>query len=145
MGQAIGGYSVFYLAGIHNKRFKSFIAHCGVFNLQSMYGTTEELFFTNNELGGAYWEKDNAIAQKAYKDFNPINKVENWDTPILVIHGGKDYRVPKEQGLQAFTAAQMRGLKSELLYFPDENHWVLKPQNGLFWQRSFFKWLKETL
>ena len=145
IGASYGGYSVFYLAGIHNKRFKSFIAHCGVFNLQSMYGTTEELFFTNNELGGAYWEKDNAIAQKAYKDFNPINKVENWDTPILVIHGGKDYRVPKEQGLQAFTAAQMRGLKSELLYFPDENHWVLKPQNGLFWQRSFFKWLKETL
>lgn len=145
IGASYGGYSVFYLAGIHNKRFKSFIAHCGVFNLQSMYGTTEEMFFTNNELGGAYWEKDNEIAQKAYRDFNPIEKVENWDTPILIIHGGKDYRVPKEQGFQAFTAAQLRGIKSELLYFPDENHWVLKPQNGIFWQRNFFRWLKETL
>ncbi len=145
IGASYGGYSVFYLAGIHNKRFKSFIAHCGVFNLQSMYGTTEEMFFTNNELGGAYWEKDNEIAQKAYQDFNPIEKVEKWDTPILIIHGGKDYRVPKEQGFQAFTAAQLRGIKSELLYFPDENHWVLKPQNGMFWQRNFFRWLKETL
>lgn len=145
IGASYGGYSVFYLAGIHNKRFKSFIAHCGVFNLQSMYGTTEEIFFANNELGGAYWEKDNEIAQKAYQDFNPIEKVEKWDTPILIIHGGKDYRVPKEQGFQAFTAAQLRGIKSELLYFPDENHWVLKPQNGMFWQRNFFRWLKETL
>lgn len=145
IGASYGGYSVFYLAGIHQKRFKSFIAHCGVFNLQSMYGTTEEIFFTNNELGGAYWEKENDIAQKAYKDFNPIEKVQNWDTPILIIHGGKDYRVPKEQGFQAFTAAQLLGIKSELLYFPDENHWVLKPQNGIFWQRNFFRWLKETL
>lgn len=145
IGASYGGYSVFYLAGIHQKRFKSFIAHCGVFNLQSMYGTTEEMFFTNNELGGAYWEKENDIAQKAYKDFNPIEKVQNWDTPILIIHGGKDYRVPKEQGFQAFTAAQLLGIKSELLYFPDENHWVLKPQNGIFWQRNFFRWLKETL
>ncbi|GJQ06308.1 peptidase S9 [Capnocytophaga cynodegmi] len=145
IGASYGGYSVFYLAGIHNKRFKSFIAHCGVFNLQSMYGTTEELFFNNNEIGGAYWEKDNEAAKKSYRDFNPIELVGNWDTPILIIHGGKDYRVPKEQGLQAFTAAQVRGIKSELLYFPDENHWVLKPQNGLFWQRNFFRWLKETL
>ncbi|MDO5106012.1 S9 family peptidase [Capnocytophaga sp.] len=145
IGASYGGYSVFQLAGIHNKRFKSFIAHCGVFNLQSMYGTTEEIFFTNNELGGAYWEKENQTAQKAYREFNPIERVEQWDTPILIIHGGKDYRVPKEQGLQAFTAAQLRGIKSELLYFPDENHWVLKPQNGLFWQRRFFKWLAETL
>lgn len=145
VGASYGGYSIFYLAGIHNKRFKSFIAHCGVFNLQSMYGTTEELFFANNEMGGAYWEKDNAAAQKTYRDFNPIEKVANWDTPILIIHGGKDYRVPKEQGFQAFTAAQVLGIKSELLYFPDETHWVLKPQNGLFWQRNFFRWLKETL
>lgn len=145
VGASYGGYSVFFLAGIHEKRFKSFIAHCGVFNLQSMYGTTEELFFNNNEIGGAYWEKNNAAAQKSYSDFNPIEKVQNWDTPILIIHGGKDYRVPKEQGLQAFTAAQVLGIKSELLYFPDENHWVLKPQNGIFWQRNFFRWLKETL
>lgn len=145
VGASYGGYSIYYLAGIHQKRFKSFIAHCGVFNLESMYGTTEELFFNNNEIGGAYWEKDNAVAQKSYKEFNPIKKITEWDTPILIIHGGKDYRVPEEQGFQAFTAAQLRGIKSELLYFPDENHWVLQPQNGLLWQRTFFRWLKETL
>ena len=145
VGASYGGYSIYYLAGIHQKRFKSFIAHCGVFNLQSMYGTTEELFFNNHEIGGPYWEKDNAIAQKSYKELNPIEKITEWDTPILIIHGGKDYRVPEEQGFQAFTAAQLRGIKSELLYFPDENHWVLQPQNGLLWQRTFFKWLKETL
>ena len=145
VGASYGGYSIYYLAGIHQKRFKSFIAHCGVFNLQSMYGTTEELFFNNHEIGGAYWEKENAVAQKSYKEFNPIEKITEWDTPILIIHGGKDYRVPEEQGFQAFTAAQLRGIKSELLYFPDENHWVLQPQNGLLWQRTFFKWLKETL
>ena len=145
IGASYGGYSIYYLAGIHQKRFKTFIAHCGVFNLQSMYGTTEELFFNNNEIGGAYWDKKNAVAQKSYKEFNPIEKITEWDTPILIIHGGKDYRVPEEQGFQAFTAAQLRGIKSELLYFPDENHWVLQPQNGLLWQRTFFKWLKETL
>ena len=145
VGASYGGYSIYYLAGIHQKRFKSFIAHCGVFNLQSMYGTTEELFFNNHEIGGAYWEKENAVAQKSYKEFNPIEKITEWDTPILIIHGGKDYRVPEEQGFQAFTAAQLRGIKSELLYFPDENHWVLQPQNGLLWQRTFFRWLKETL
>ena len=145
VGASYGGYSIYYLAGIHQKRFKSFIAHCGVFNLQSMYGTTEELFFNNHEIGGAYWEKENTVAQKSYKEFNPIEKINNWDTPILIIHGGKDYRVPEEQGFQAFTAAQLRGIKSEFLYFPDENHWVLQPQNGLLWQRTFFKWLKETL
>ena len=145
VGASYGGYSIYYLAGIHQKRFKSFIAHCGVFNLQSMYGTTEELFFNNHEIGGPYWEKENAVAQKSYKEFNPIEKINNWDTPILIIHGGKDYRVPEEQGFQSFTAAQLRGIKSEFLYFPDENHWVLQPQNGLLWQRTFFKWLKETL
>jgi len=145
IGASYGGYSIYYLAGIHQKRFKTFIAHCGVFNLQSMYGTTEELFFNNNEIGGAYWDKKNAVAQKSYKEFNPIEKITEWDTPILIIHGGKDYRVPEEQGFQAFTAAQLRGIKSKLLYFPDENHWVLQPQNGLLWQRTFFKWLKETL
>lgn len=145
VGASYGGYSIYYLAGIHQKRFKTFIAHCGVFNLESMYGTTEELFFNNNEIGGAYWEERNAVAQKSYKEFNPIKKINNWDTPILIIHGGKDYRVPEEQGFQAFTAAQLKGIRSELLYFPDENHWVLQPQNGLLWQRTFFKWLKETL
>ena len=145
IGASYGGYSVFYLAGIHNNRFKSFIAHDGVFNLQSMYGTTEEMFFTHHENGGAYWEKDNADAQKAYSQFNPINFVDKWNTPILIVQGGVDFRVPVGQGQEAFQAAQLRGIKSRFLYFPDENHWVLKPQNAMIWQREFFKWLKETL
>ncbi len=145
VGASYGGYSVFYLAGIHNKRFKTFIAHDGVFNLQSMYGTTEEVFFTNWDSGGPYWEKDNAVAQKTYSQFNPVNFVDKWDTPILVVQGGKDFRVPIGQGQEAFQAAQLKGIKSRFLYFPDENHWVLKPQNAMVWQREYFKWLKETL
>jgi dipeptidyl aminopeptidase/acylaminoacyl peptidase len=145
VGASYGGYSVFYLAGMHNKRFKTFISHCGVFNLQSMYGTTEEVFFTNWDSGGPYWEKDNAAVQKTYNQFNPINFVTKWDTPILIIQGGKDFRVPIGQGQEAFQAAQLLGIKSRFLYFPDENHWVLKPQNALVWQREFFKWLAETL
>lgn len=144
VGASYGGYSVFYLAGIHQNRFKSFISHCGVFDLRSMYGTTEEKFFNNQEHGGAYWE-NNQHTNRAYGEFNPINFVNQWNTPILIIQGGKDYRVPKEQAFQAFTAAQQKGIKSELLYFPDENHWVVKPQNGIFWQRNFYRWLKETL
>lgn len=145
VGASYGGYSVFYLAGIHNKRFKSFIAHDGVFNLKSMYGTTEELWFTNWDAGGAYWEKDNKDAVKTYTEFDPSNMLDKWDTPILIIQGGKDYRVPIGQGLEAFQAAQLHGLKSRLLYFPDENHWVLSPQNSIIWHTEFFKWLRETL
>lgn len=145
VGASYGGYSVFQLAGIHNNRFKSFIAHDGIFNLQSMYGTTEEVFFTNWDMGGAYWETENKAAQKTYNEFNPINLVNNWNTPILIVQGGKDYRVPIGQALEAFQAAQLKGIKSRLLYFPEENHWVLQPQNGIVWQREFFKWLKETL
>lgn len=145
VGPSFGGYSVFYLAGIHNNRFKSFISHDGVFNLKSMYGTTEEIFFNNWDHGGAYWEKDNEDAQKAYNAFNPINNVDKWNTPILIIQGGKDFRVPIGQGQEAFQAAQLRGIKSRFLYFPEENHWVLKPQNAIIWQSEFFKWLKETL
>nr|WP_314897895.1 S9 family peptidase [uncultured Flavobacterium sp.] len=145
VGASYGGYSVFYLAGIHNNRFKTFIAHDGVFNTQSMFGTTEEVFFCNWDFGGAYWEKDNAVAQKAYTTFNPINMVEKWNKPILIIQGGKDFRVPIGQGQEAFQAAQLRGVKSRFLYFPEENHWVLKPQNAQIWQGEFFKWLKETL
>ena len=145
VGASYGGYSVFYMAGMHNKRFKTFISHCGVFNLESMYGTTEEVFFTDWDLGGAYWDTKNAAAQKTYKDFNPIKLVNNWDTPIFIIQGGKDYRVPIGQGQEAFQAAQLKGIKSRFMYFPEENHWVLQPQNGLVWQREFFKWLKETL
>ncbi len=145
VGASFGGYSVFWLAGNHEGRFKSFIAHDGVFDNQSMYGTTEELFFVNHDMGGAYWEKENEVAQKTYNEFNPINYVDKWDTPILIVQGGKDYRVPIEQGLQAFQAAQLQNIKSKLLYFPEENHWVLQPQNALVWQREFFSWLKETL
>ena len=145
VGASYGGYSVFYLAGIHNNRFKSFIAHDGVFNTQSMFGTTEEVFFNNWDFGGAYWEKDNAAAQKTYTKFNPINFVDKWNTPILIYQGGTDFRVPIGQAQEAFQAAQLRGIKSKLVYFPEENHWVLKPQNALVWQSEFYKWLKETL
>ncbi len=145
IGASYGGYSVYYLAGIHNKRFKTFISHDGIFDWRAMYGTTEEMWFVNWDLGGNYWDKDNAVAQKTYNDFNPVNLVKKWDTPILMIQGGQDYRVPIEQGLGAFQAAQLQGIKSKLLYFPNENHWVLKDQNGLVWQREFYKWLKETL
>jgi dipeptidyl aminopeptidase/acylaminoacyl peptidase len=145
IGASYGGYSVFYLAGMHEGRFKSFISHDGIFNWKSMYGTTEELFFVNWDLGGPYWDKNNAVAQKAYNEFNPVEKVGNWNTPILIIQGGKDFRVPIGQGLEAFQAAQLQGIKSKLLYFPEENHWILNNQNSLVWQREFFKWLKETL
>ncbi|WP_299389919.1 S9 family peptidase [uncultured Gelidibacter sp.] len=145
VGASYGGYSVFYLAGIHNKRFKTFISHDGVFDTRTMYGTTEELFFVNHDFGGPYWDKDNMTAQKVYNEFNPITNVSKWDTPMLIIQGGKDYRVPIEQSLSAYQAAQLLGIKSKLLYFPEENHWVLKPQNALVWQNEFFKWLKETL
>lgn len=145
VGASYGGYSVFYLAGIHQKRFKTFIAHAGVFDLKSMYGTTEEVFFPNFDWNGAYWEKDNVKAQITYTAFNPIDKVADWNTPMLVTHGGKDFRVPETQGFEAFQALQLQGIKSRLLYFPDENHWILKPQNALVWQKEFYKWLKETL
>jgi dipeptidyl aminopeptidase/acylaminoacyl peptidase len=145
IGASYGGYSAYYLAGIHNKRFKTFIAHDGIFDWRAMYGTTEEMWFVNWDLGGNYWDTNNAKAQKAFSDFNPVNLVKKWDAPILIIQGGQDYRVPIEQGLGAFQAAQLQGIKSKLLYFPNENHWVLKDQNALVWQREFYKWLKETL
>ncbi len=145
VGASYGGYSAYYLAGIHNNRFKTFIAHDGVFNTQSMYGTTEEVFFNHWENGGAYWEKNNKIAQKSYTTFNPITLVDKWNAPILIIQGGKDFRVPIGQAQEAFQAAQLRGIKSRFLYLPEENHWVLSPQNAQVWQREFYKWLKETL
>ena len=142
IGASYGGYSVFYLAGNHEKRFKTFIAHDGVFNTRSMLGTTEELFFVQKDFNGNYWDEP---TPKAFTSFNPINHVAKWDTPILIIQGGKDFRVPIGQGLEAFQAAQLKGLKSKLLYFPEENHWILNAQNGIIWQREFFKWLDETL
>ncbi|HEX6334757.1 MAG TPA: S9 family peptidase [Flavisolibacter sp.] len=145
VGASYGGYSVFMLAGIHNNRFKTFISHDGIFDTRSMYGSTEEMFFVNWDYGGPYWDKNNKNAQKAYNEFNPVNYVHRWNTPIMIIQGGRDYRVPLEQALQAFTAAQLRGIKSKLLYLPEENHWVLSAQNALVWQREFYKWLEETL
>ncbi len=145
IGASYGGYSAFMLAGIHEDRFKTFISHDGIFDMRSMYGTTEELWFVDWDWGGPYWDKKNKAAQKSYKKFNPINYVSKWDTPIMIVQGGKDYRVPVEQGIQAFQAAQLKGIKSKLLFLPEENHWVLSAQNALVWQREFFKWLSETL
>lgn len=145
VGASYGGYSVFMLAGIHEGRFKTFISHCGLFDLKSWYGTTEELWFANWDIGGPYWDNANRDAQYSYKNFSPSNFVDRWTSPIMIIQGGKDYRVPIEQGLQAFQAAQLKGLNSRFMYLPDENHWVLKAQNGVVWQTEFFKWLKETL
>lgn len=142
VGASYGGYSVYMLAGIHENRFKTFIAHCGLFNLESWYGTTEELFFANWDHGGPYWLDAN---KENYKKNSPHNYVNNWNTPILVIHGGMDFRVPESEGMQAFQAAQLKGLKSKYLYFPTESHWVQSPQNSLVWQREFFEWLKEDL
>lgn len=141
IGASYGGYSVFMLAGVHDGRFKSFISHCGLFDMTSWYGTTEELFFANHDVG-AYWDEASA---KSYNEFNPIKHVDKWDTPILIFQGGKDYRVPIEQGLEAFQAAQLKGIKSRLVYMPDENHWVLSGHNAQVWHREFFGWLQETL
>ena len=145
IGASFGGYSAFYLMGNHDGRFKTFISHDGIFNWRSMYGTTEEMFFVNWDIGGAYWDKNNKAAQRGYNEYNAINYVDKWDTPILIIQGGVDYRVPIGQGLEAFNAAKLQGLKSRLLFFPEENHWVLQTQNSLIWQKEFYRWLKETL
>ncbi|MCI7010801.1 MAG: S9 family peptidase, partial [Prevotella sp.] len=145
VGASFGGFSVYYLAGHHNKRFKCFISHDGAFNLESMYTDTEEAWFSNWEYEDAFWNKDlSAQAKKTYEN-SPHRFVDRWDTPILCIHGEKDYRIVYNQGMGAFNAARMRGIPAELLIFPDENHWVLKPQNGVLWQRTFFSWLDRWL
>lgn len=142
VGASYGGYSIYMLAGVHNNRFKSFIAHDGLFDLKSWYGTTEELWFANKDIGGHYWGQSVPVA---YDKFNPSNYADKWNTPIMIVQGGIDFRVPIEQGLQAFQLAQLKGIKSRLLYLPDENHWVVSMQNSFVWQREFFTWLKETL
>ena len=145
VGASFGGFSVYYLAGTHEKRFKAFIAHDGAFNLAAMYLETEENWFSNWEYDEAYWHRPQMPnAKKTYHD-SPHKMVEKWDTPILCIHGEKDYRINYTQGMQAFNAARMKGIPAELLIFPDENHWVLKPQNGILWQRTFFNWLDRWL
>ena len=142
VGASYGGYSVFMLAGIHENRFKTFIAHDGLFDMKSWFLTTEELWFAKWDLGGSPYDNP---TPKSYTEFNPSNYVNKWNKPMMVIQGGIDYRVPYEQGQEAFQAAKLKGLKTKFLYFPNENHWVLHPQNGLVWQREFFEWLKETL
>lgn len=144
VGASFGGFSVFALAAVHASRFRTFIAHDGIFDFRSMYGTTDELFFENWEKGGAYWDGKNLVAKRSFSQ-SPSNFVDKWNTPIMIVQGGRDYRVPIEQGQQAFQAAQLRGIKSKFLYLPDENHWVLSAQNALVWQREFFGWLNETL
>lgn len=141
VGASYGGFSVLWLAGNHNKRFKAFIEHDGIFNFESMYGSTEELFFVDWDMGGPYW---NPRPKNSYSA-SPHKFVQNWDTPILIIHGGKDFRIPETQAMSAFTAAQLQNVPSKFLYFPEENHWVLKPQNGILWQREFFGWLNQWL
>ena len=140
VGASYGGYSVYYLAGNHDGRFKAFISHCGIFNFESMYGETEELFFINHDYGGNYWDKSNATAQRSYAN-SPHKFVQNWDSPILIITGERDYRIPYTQSLEAFTAARMKGLDARLVSFENEAHQVFQPQNSLVWNREFFSWL----
>lgn len=141
VGASYGGFSVYWLAGNHNKRFKAFIAHCGMFNFESWYGSTEEYWFPEHDLGGAYWKNPRP---KSY-DFSPHRFVGKWDTPMLVIHGANDFRIPYTEGMQAFNAAQLQGIPSRFLYFPGESHFVTKPQNSILWQREFFRWLDQWL
>ena len=144
VGASYGGYSVYFLAGCHENRFKAFIAHCGLFNLEMSYYTTEEMWFANWDMGGAPWEKNNKIAQRTFAN-SPSKFVGNWDTPILVIHGQQDFRVDVAHGISAFNTARMRKIPAQFLYMPDENHWVLKCQNGILWQRTFRNWLDRWL
>ncbi|MFO7979143.1 MAG: S9 family peptidase [Bacteroidales bacterium] len=141
VGASYGGFSVYWLAGNHQNRFSAFIAHSGMYNFESWYGTTEEMFFANHDIGGPFWENPRPHSY----DFSPHRFVGNWDTPIMVIHGAMDFRVPLSQGMEAYNAAQLQGIPSRLLVFPDENHWVLTPQNGILWQREFFRWLDQWL
>lgn len=143
-GASYGGFSVFWLAGNHNGRFKAFFSHAGIFNLEAQYLETEEMFFANWDMGGPYWDKSNAIAQNTYAN-SPHRFVEKWDTPIMISHGELDYRILASQGMMAFNAAQLRDIPSRMLIFPDENHWIAKPQNGILFQREFFRWFDHWL
>ncbi len=143
-GASYGGFSVYWLAGNHNKRFKAFLAHAGIFNLEAQYLETEESWFANWDLGGSFWDKNNAVAQKTYAT-SPHKYVQNWDTPIMITHGEKDYRILASQGMMAFNAAKLRGIPARMLIFPDENHWISAPQNGVLFQREFFRWFDEWL
>ena len=146
VGASYGGYSIYWIAGHNlNHRFKALIAHDGMFNLESQYLETDEMWFVNWDLGGPFWDKNNKIAQRTYAEASPHRFIQNWNAPILVIHSQLDYRIPVTEGMQAFDAAILRNVPAEFLYFPDENHWILKPQNGILWQRTFFNWLDKWL
>lgn len=144
VGASYGGFSVYWLAGNHNKRFACLIAHAGIFNTESQYLETEEMWFANWDLGGPFWDKSNAVAQRTFSE-SPHRYVDKWDTPILITHGEYDFRILASQGMMAFNAARLRGVPAEMLIFPDENHWILKPQNAMMWQRVFFRWLDHWL
>ena len=143
-GASYGGFSVYYLAGIHNNRFAALLAHAGIFNLEAQYLETEEMFFANWDLGGPFWDKDNAVAQRTFAH-SPHKLVDQWNTPIMISHGELDYRILASQGMAAFNAAKLRGVPAEMVIFPDENHWILKPQNAVLWQRLFFRWFDKWL
>ena len=143
-GASYGGFSIYYLAGIHNHRFAALLAHAGIFNMEAQYLETEEMWFANWDMGGAYWEKDNKAAQRTFAN-SPHRLVDKWDTPIMISHGEYDYRILSSQGEMAFNAAKLRGIPAEMVIFPDENHWILKPQNAMLWQRLFFRWFDRWL
>ncbi len=143
-GASYGGFSVYWLAGNHDKRFACLIAHAGIFNTESQYLETEEMWFANWDLGGPFWDKSNPVAQRTFSQ-SPHKYVDKWDTPILITHGEYDFRILASQGMMAFNAAKLRGIPAEMLIFPDENHWILKPQNAVMWQRVFFRWLDRWL
>lgn len=143
-GASYGGFSVYWLAGNHDKRFAALLAHAGIFNTEAQYLETEEMWFANWDMGGAFWDKDNAVAQRTFAT-SPHRFVDRWDTPIMISHGEKDYRILASQGMAAFNAAKMRGIPAEMVIFPDENHWILKPQNAVMWQRLFFRWFDRWL
>jgi len=143
-GASYGGFSVYWLAGNHDKRFKAFLSHAGIFNLEAQYLETEEMWFANWDMGGPYWDKSNATAQRTYAN-SPHRFVDKWDTPLMITHGEKDYRILASQGMMAFNAAQLRDIPSRMLIFPDENHWIAQPQNGILFQREFFRWFDHWL
>lgn len=143
-GASYGGFSVYWLAGNHNKRFKAFFAHAGIFNLEAQYLETEELWFANWDLGGSFWDRNNSIAQRSYAN-SPHRFVDKWDTPIMITHGELDFRILASQGMMAFNAAQIKGIPSRMLIYPDETHWIAQPQNGILFQREFFRWFDEHL
>lgn len=145
VGASYGGYSVYWLAGNHEGRFACLIAHAGIFNIETQYLETEEMWFANWDMGGAYWDKDNKAAQNTFANGSPHRFVDKWTAPILITHGEYDFRILASQGEMAFNAARLRGVPAEMLIFPDENHWILKPQNAILWQRVFFRWLDKWL